>query len=196
MDIEKSMLRNFEQCLGKNSSVRDDDGDVGFVTLDLVEELARADLRGLLKFQAELPCSYGDGGSVQLHSAAGWTVGLGNDESDIMLARECIERRNCEVGSAEEDDAHGRGILVEWSAGILRALHLAVRYVVVAVVVVAVVVVVAGGVSVSVVDGGGGGVDVPSTPLFGCGEGWPIPCAAGVSDFVAGGCVASGGAFW
>jgi hypothetical protein len=66
-------------------------------------------------------------------------------------------------------------------------------YVVVAFAVV--VVVVTGGVSGNVVDGAGGGVDVPSTPLLGCGGAFPMPFADGVSDFVAGGCVISGGAF-
>jgi hypothetical protein len=36
----------------------------------------------------------------------------------------------------------------------------------------------------------------PSTPLVGSGAGCPMPCAAGVSVFVCGALVMSGGAFW
>jgi hypothetical protein len=58
-----------------------------------------------------------------------------------------------------------------------------------------------GGVSeIVVVVGWGGGVDSPgfgpSLPVLGCGGALPVAPVAGVSLWVAGGLVTSGGAFW
>lgn len=63
------------------------------------------------------------------------------------------------------------------------------------------VVCVTGGWSLSVVDGGTGLIGLrvmffPSTPLFGSGAAFGMPCAVGVSDDVVTGCVIAGGLFW
>jgi hypothetical protein len=109
---------------------------------------------------------------MQLHPAAGRTIGLRHHERDLVLARERFQRWNRKLGRAEEDDAHGARFYV----------------------VVEEVVVVAGGVSGIVVCCGSGGgftglpgADVPSTPLDGSGGAFPPPFAVGVCVALCGG---------
>lgn len=107
MYVEKTTLRNGEERRGKDAPVRDYDGDVRMQLCNRFLKLRRTDLLRLIDMQSELdrPDCYRR--LVQLHSAPGRTIGLGDDEDNLVFTRNCFQCGDCEFGCAEEDDAQG-----------------------------------------------------------------------------------------
>ena len=149
---------------------------------------------------------------MQLHPSTGGAIGLRDHQHDLVLTSNSFEGGHGELRRAEENDFHARSV-IKWRTGcslsrppvrdiftgqaeacppLKRKNYGAV-------------VVVTGGVSAMVVVGapvklgGATGLSacvIPSPPVEVSAPGSPIPCPAGVSDFVVAACDMSGGAFW
>ena len=114
--IEAWTLRNpcagiGQQCGGKNPSVRDDDAGVRMQRRDRVEKLGAADLHRLRKRQAKLARLHRHRRRLHLHPPSGRLVRLRDDERDLVLARQCFQRRDSEFRSAEEDESQSGAIV-------------------------------------------------------------------------------------
>jgi len=110
MDIQESVRRNPQQRSGKDFPVGDDHSHVRPDLSDLIDDLANF-LR-LRQPKAELVSLAGDRRRLQPQPAAGAFIRLRDDERNFMLARQRLERRNGEFGSAEENQAQSVWIVV------------------------------------------------------------------------------------
>lgn len=100
MYVQKSEPWNLEQCCRQNSSVRDDDSGIGTQIGDRLQKSFVPDLERLMKRKPELFRLLHDFRSLQLQTSPGATIGLRNDEHDVVLPRDSFERRNSELRSA------------------------------------------------------------------------------------------------
>ena len=105
MDVQESMPRDFQKCGREDLAVRHDDPNVRPRLGHLLEKLGIANFRRLQKRQQQFARANRDGRRLHLHPAAGRFVRLGDDDHDVVFAREHVERGDGKVGSAEECDS-------------------------------------------------------------------------------------------
>src|SRR5207245_4071126 len=106
---------NLQQLRRKNLPVRHNDADVRLQRFDVGDHFAN--FGRLRQRQSELPRLSRDRRRLQLQPAPSPLVGLRDDERDLMRARQRLERRNSEFGSAEENDTQRAIVVVAWSRG-------------------------------------------------------------------------------
>ena len=108
MEVDGRLVR--KEFLSQLLAVGDDHPDVGLHCPDLIPELGRVHAFGFedRDFGSDLDGEFGNGGGRHLRATTCPSVGLGDDEPDLVGLDETPKRWDPERARAEEDHTHVR----------------------------------------------------------------------------------------
>src|SRR5580658_6896350 len=107
MDVDDAEWSDIDDALGNDLAVADYDHRFGRESPKMGDGLGMTDLFGLPDFEAMPDCRGFYRGWRKSLMAAFWAVGLRDHFDDVVTGRDqCIERWDCEVWCAQENQIH------------------------------------------------------------------------------------------